>query len=156
MPLSKAKSNLSCMQSAMNILARREHSRAELKQKLLERDFAAAEIDTVIENLASRNLQSDKRFTEAYVIMRTNRGYGPLRIEAELRERGIGQELAQKFIEPHADKWFELASKAHRKKFGTGKGRNSKDFAQQAKEMRYLQYKGFGTEQIRKAIKGNY
>ena len=58
---------MECRKKAMDLLARREHSRLELERKLTSRDYEAEEINATIEQLVADNLQSDSRFSEAYV-----------------------------------------------------------------------------------------
>ena len=74
---------------AMNLLARREHSRAELKEKLLKREFEPDEVEATVASLADRNLISDERFAESFATGRIRRGQGPVRIRQELRQRGF-------------------------------------------------------------------
>jgi regulatory protein len=70
----------------MDLLARREHSAHELRQKLEKREFDRDEIELALEVLQQNNLQSDARFTESYVNHRTNAGLGPIKIAHELLE----------------------------------------------------------------------
>ncbi|WP_251366014.1 hypothetical protein [Coxiella-like endosymbiont of Rhipicephalus sanguineus] len=49
------------------LLARREHSQLELKQKLLNKGYKLSEVETLIISLAVEGLQSDERYTEVYV-----------------------------------------------------------------------------------------
>ncbi len=65
---------------AMDLLARRDHSEQELRRKLKSREYDADTIDEVLQELISDRLQSDERFTEAYVNHRFNAGVGPLKI----------------------------------------------------------------------------
>ena len=58
-------------------------------------DYSREEIDAAIKQLKEEGLQSDQRFTEAYIRMRARRGFGPQRIELELRERGIEDEMIE-------------------------------------------------------------
>ncbi|HEX5636173.1 MAG TPA: regulatory protein RecX, partial [Gammaproteobacteria bacterium] len=83
---------------ALGLLARREHSAVELKRKLQQKGYNSSDIDTELSQLQRDGSLSDRRFTEAYVNMRMNRGYGPMRILAELRDRGIPAELANEYL----------------------------------------------------------
>lgn len=127
-------------QTAITLLSYREHSRLELQHKLLSRSFDPQEIATVLDKLAEQNLQSDARFVEAYVHMRMNRGYGPLRISAELRERGINNILIQKYLQENAEQWQEIAERILVKKFGATPPQN---YAEKVRQIRFLQYRGF-------------
>lgn len=129
---------------AMDLLARREHSRAELQRKLVAKGFAIADIQTVIDELAGQNLQSDARFTESYIRSRMNSGFGPLKIQYELRTKGINTE-----INSNDEIWFQIAKAAWQKKFNNNV---AKDLQTQAKQIRFLQHKGFTNEQIKCAL----
>src|SRR5512139_3539827 len=84
--------------AAYTLLARREYGRQEMVNKLLGKGFEPSLVDSVVEQLVAERLLSDERFVETFVRSRSNRGYGPRRIEAELRERGISDELSDERI----------------------------------------------------------
>jgi len=76
---------VSAWSRALGLLARREYSRAELRQRLRSRGHDEDEIDTALARLVELDLQSDARWQEALTRRRQAQGYGPLRIRAELR-----------------------------------------------------------------------
>lgn len=76
---------MSAWSRAVGLLARREYSRAELRQRLRSRGHDEDEIDTTLARLVELDLQSDARWTETLTRRRQAQGYGPLRIRAELR-----------------------------------------------------------------------
>ena len=80
-------------ESAFRMLARREHSRVELRSKLSARGFAEELIETLLESLQDERAQSDQRFAESLLSSRLRAGYGPLRIRMELKEKGVDSEL---------------------------------------------------------------
>lgn len=136
--------------SAVRLLARREHSVHELRQKLRHKGFAAEPVEACLEALQAERLLSDARFAEAYVRMRAGRGYGPVRIRLELDERGVNSELgAQALAEAEAD-WEALAGQARRKRFGAAL---PQDFKERARQARFLQYRGFTAEQVRGVLR---
>ncbi|MGZ9215147.1 MAG: hypothetical protein ACXW53_24920 [Candidatus Binatia bacterium] len=61
---SRARGALSLRGRALRFLARREHSRAELRRKLLTEDVDAAALDSLLDDLESKKLLSDSRFAE--------------------------------------------------------------------------------------------
>lgn len=134
---------------ALNLLALREHSKFELQQKLCKRGFAEASVAAVIQDLAEKGLQSDDRFVEGYVVMRQKRGFGPRRIQMELTERGIDKEQGEDFLKSNDASWLEVAQETRVKKFGEKAPRDSRAWLQQ---MRYLYYKGFTGDQIKKVF----
>ena len=135
---------------AMDLLARREHTRKELVHKLTIRDFPEDVIEMVVEHLSEENLQSDDRFTEAFVNMRRKKGQGPVRILNDLQERGVSQILQEDYVDSRDTIWAETITQVRHKKFG---GSLPKDFPERAKQMRFLQYRGFTSEQIRHELK---
>ncbi|MAZ86112.1 MAG: recombination regulator RecX [Cellvibrionaceae bacterium] len=133
----------------MGLLARREHSQLELRQKLLKRfSDDGGLIDRIIVGLAEEALQSDERFSEAYVRMRYGKGYGPRRILAELRQKGIDDELSAAVVRDGSCDWYESARIALDKKFSGG----SLVSADRAKIYRFLTYRGFFHDHIQYAI----
>jgi regulatory protein len=133
------------MHRAMDLLARREHSRFELERKLRQKGFAEEEIPGTLDALVRQGLLSDQRFAEQYCRMRCNRGYGPRRIQLELQERGVSAELvAQTMAEMSKQSWVEMAKAAWKKKFS---GKLPADYKAWATQRRFLQYRGFTDEQ---------
>ena len=136
---------------AMNCLARREHSVEELRRKLAARDFESAEIEATLADLRQDGLLSDSRFAEAFVRARSSRGQGPIKLQAELKGRGLGRELIAAALDPLD--WGGIAAAAREKKFGP---EIPVEFAARARQARFLQYRGFGSEHIRRALAGDW
>ncbi|WP_455212713.1 regulatory protein RecX [Kaarinaea lacus] len=130
---------------AMDLLARREHSVAELRRKLLAKGYAQIEVDEQLLKLEQENLLSDQRFTESYVNFRSKKGFGPLRIEQELKERGIGNALLEEYLD-NKDYWRNIAKEVREKRFGTSMPQDYKD---KVRQLRFLQYRGFSQDQLR-------
>jgi len=131
--------------TAVGLLARREHSRAELLQKLMARGFDITAVESLLDRLAAQRLQSDARFAEIYVRMRSGRGYGPQRIRAELRERGVAAELIDHELETLAGADVGRIDDIWRRKFA---GQLPQDFRERARQMRFLQQRGFSPADI--------
>ncbi len=148
-PDAPASGKVSPRNLAMNWLARREHSLAELREKLAAREFAPEIIAVTVEKLASEGLVSDERFAEAFVAARIRKGQGPVRIRAELKKRGVGAELVQLHVYDAGHDWVALARDVRRKKFGDPL---PADFKEKARQMRFLEYRGFFSEQIQAAV----
>lgn len=135
---------------AMDLLAQREHSTAELRRKLTDRGCDSALVEDVLAGLARDGLLSDRRFAEEYINYRAQKGFGPVRIRAELHERGIDSELIEELLDPQDQRWWQLAQAAHRKRFGEAPPR---DIRERAKQARFLQQRGFTAEQIRRVLR---
>lgn len=134
--------------AAIGLLARREHSTKELRHKLLTKGHEPEDVEQCLAELKAEGLLSDERFAEAYARMRSERGYGPQRIRAELAERGVDESLITLGLEAVERDWFELAAEVRLKRFGPGV---PADFKERARQMRFLQYRGFEHSQIRSA-----
>ena len=130
---------------AMDYLARREHGRVELRKKLIKFGFDADISDDAIERLVDDGLQSDQRFTEAFIQSRINQGKGPTRIRADLSQRGVSDSVIEDGLYEAAQDWRALARDVRVKKFGA---QQPKDFKEKARQMRFLQYRGFEHDQI--------
>lgn len=102
----------------MNLLARREYSEFELRNKMQEKNFSDTEIDQVIQHCQQKNWQSDKRFAENYLRFRAQKGYGVNRIRQELKHlKGIQSEVIDEvFMETETD-WSDIALSVLSKKF---------------------------------------
>ena len=135
--------------AAVGFLARREHSRAELTRKLAARGAPPDIVETVLDDLVRRKLQSDARFAESLVASRAGRGQGPARIRRELAEHGIDPVVADEALEACGEDWRALAREVRRRKFGSGM---PGEWKERARQMRFLEYRGFTGEQIRAAL----
>jgi regulatory protein len=143
---------------ALDLLARREHSVVELQRKLLaywqkkNQDDVAQTAAEVLAKLQSEGLVSDERFTEAFVRYRKNNGYGPLRIQAELRERGVSDKIQASYLDFGDPQWLERTVQVRCKRFGA---ELPKDYKERARQARFLQYRGFTSGQSRQVLGGD-
>jgi regulatory protein len=135
--------------AAVRLLSRREHSTEELKRKLIARGYPEGSIATVLDKLGKKKWVSDERFAANYVHHHARRGQGPVRIRAQLRQQGITDAQIQQEIGGEED-WNGLAAEVRRRKFGAELPRSA---AERAKQARFLQYRGFNSDQIRAALK---
>ena len=135
-------------EKAIRLLARREYSARELATKL-GTQFDPELVDQILASLAEQGLQSDQRFADGLVRGRINQGHGPIRIQAELKQKGIEPSLIQHVMESNAVDWFEQALSTYQRRFGT---HHATDMKVRAKQMRFLQYRGFSMDQIRFAL----
>jgi len=136
---------------ALRLLVRREHSQRELRFKLERREYDAAVIEAVLAQLLDEGYLSDARFAEVFVRSRHERGVGPLRIRAELRERGVDDPLVEAAFRELGADWFAAACRQRDKRFGASP---PQDFRERVRQMRFLQQRGFSGEQARAAVGG--
>ncbi len=134
----------------MDLLSRREHAAAELRRKLIEKGFDELFVDEALAGLAADGLLSDARYAESYVRSRMNRGFGPVRIREELRQRGVANELIGDCLAFQDQRWIETARSARQKRFGS---ELPSEMKARAKQLKFLQYRGFTSDQIKHIFK---
>src|SRR5688572_5918917 len=76
---------------AMRFLARREHSREELRRKLAPKAAEGEDIEALLDDLAQRGWLSDARFAEHTARAKARR-FGPIKLAHYLKSRGVGEE----------------------------------------------------------------
>ncbi|WP_455206302.1 regulatory protein RecX [Kaarinaea lacus] len=135
--------------AAMRLLTRREHSSQELKQKLQRKGFDASLVEKISDDLRKEGLLSDARFAESYMRSRCNKGYGPVRIQLELKQRGVGEEIIAATIIDDDSEWFELARRVREKRFGNALPGSA---TERMKQQRFLQYRGFNQQHLKYAL----
>ncbi len=139
--------------TAMDYLARREHSALELQRKLLHRfpDASSALISEVLVQLRRDHLQSDERFAECWVRYRQSRGFGYLHILTDLKERGIASEVVDRYLYLDDDNWTAMAKSLISKRLAADE---KIEFGSKTHRrlMRFLQSRGFGGREIQRAV----
>jgi len=140
----------SLLARALGYLARREHSRAELRRKLAPHAESADEADRLLDELEARKLLSDRRFTEVLARSRGER-FGAARVRQELRARGVADPLAREAAGDLARTELQRAREVWRKKFGTPPA----DAAERSRQMRFLAQRGFDADVVRRVVGGH-
>lgn len=137
--------------AAVRLLAQREHSRHELLVKLRRRLGPEDLLQQVLNDLEQRGLLSDARFAESYVAMRIRKGYGPLRIRAELGQRGLDEALIEVNLDLGPEQWRSRLAAVAVQRFGETVPTSR---AEQARHARFLEYRGFPESLIRDHLWG--
>ena len=136
---------------AYRLLGRREYSVFELGQRLRQKWSAVDNIDSLsdelIEALVEENLVSDERFTESFVRSRLQRHQGPLKIKAQLRNKGIADALISSELANYSEQWTELAREWLQRQHP-----GPLDFDGRKKYYRRLASRGFTHEQAMQAM----
>ncbi len=135
--------------TAMNLLARRDYSVQELRQKLSLKSPNIDLIEQVIQRLVDEGLQSDDRFAEAFTKMRLRQGKGSAIVAFELKQRGISSKLINTYVKSSDDHWQESLSQLINRRF---LGQLADNPQEKAKQLRFLQSRGFTLDQIRQAM----
>lgn len=126
-------------------MARRDYSALELRQKLLGKGYDEALVLPILDEFKTSRLIDDKRFAEQYCYWRRQKGFGPRRIQYELKSRGIPGEIIAELIKITDNAWVEKAKEVWQKHF---KKATQPDSKMHAKQIRFLLYRGFTQEQI--------
>ncbi|QSP94282.1 regulatory protein RecX [Marinobacter salinisoli] len=146
-PLHKARS------VALRLLARREHSRMELTMKLRQRRIDREVIDRVLDEYEQKGWLDDTRFADVYARQRMDLGYGPLRILAELQQRGV--DVAPDCLEQVSEQaWRERAVSLRDKRFGLDDLRE--DWNEKMRQARFLTRRGFSVAQVEWALEARH
>ena len=141
--------------AAMDTLARREHSRAELSQKLARKyPELEAHIPSVLDQLEGDALLSDERFTEAYTRYRRNRGVGPLLIRQELAGKGVASALISAWVDEADHQWQDSLHTVIARK-ARGVELNTLDARARQKLFRFCLSRGFSSAQISRALRSD-
>lgn len=132
---------------AFAVLTRKEYSKKDLIEKLALYAENREEVLILVDELSRENYQSDQRVAEMVVRSQIRKGKGPNRIKLALRAKSIDKELAQNDM--NEIDWYDEAYQLKVKKYGV---EVSKDPKIKAKQIRFLQYRGFEMDAIMKAI----
>ncbi len=133
---------------ALRLLARREHSRAELARKLGQAGFAVENIAPMLDEFEAKNWLSDRRFAESYVADHRART-GSVKLAYDLRQRGVPDSIVEAVLSDYRDSELERAREVWQKKFGTPPA----DAAEKAKQIRFMLSRGFAQEIIQKTLR---
>ncbi|GAM77654.1 regulatory protein recX [Vibrio ishigakensis] len=145
----KTANQWSAKEAALNLLSRRDHGRYELGQKLLNKGYELSDIDEAISFCVEHHYLDDFRFAKSQVRQHVAKGHGERRIRQELNIKKVSDQVVEEALEAEPQDWFELAKETAFKKF---KGAEASDPKEYAKQVRFLQYRGFSFEQIKYAL----
>ncbi|MFK2890666.1 regulatory protein RecX [Dyella flagellata] len=141
-----AKSKPSAYGKALGLLARREHSRKELQQKLNRGGYARDEASDALDRLGEQHYQDDERFAETLIRNRSAQGYGPMRLRAELKSHGLSDARIRSLLDAAEIDWAESAAAQLRRRYGA---QGSADPAERARRAQFLLRRGFPAATVR-------
>ncbi|HBO24610.1 MAG TPA: regulatory protein RecX [Providencia sp.] len=149
--------DLELYQYALFLLSRRDYGRAELfarmKRRMYEKNDRIIDellIERVLAKLDEQHFLDDDRVVSLLMQSYVRKGYGPLRIKQELRQKGFIEALIETHLENVEVDWFEKAIEVRTKKFGDDL---PSDFKEKSKQVRYLQSRGFFGDMIYEQFK---
>ena len=139
---------LSVQGRAAKLLALREHTRTELARKLKFDVESDSELARLLDGLEARGYLSDRRFAEGLIDTKKNK-FGPIKLAHELRQRGVGEEIIEPLVRGLRQDELQVAKAVWIKKFGQA----PRDAKEKAKQIRFLQSRGFSLETIGKLLR---
>lgn len=132
---------------ALRLLARREHSRAELARKLAAHAPSAEALEQLLDALAARRQLSDERYAEERA-RQLARKYGAARIRLDLIAKGVPAETAARLSSASGAGDVERARAILARKYR----QPARSAAERARRMRFLQGRGFSHDIIRRLL----
>lgn len=131
--------------SALRWLARREYAVQEMQARLLASGFSEFLVDQTLSDLIEERYLSDERYVEMLLRTRIRSCFGPIRVYNEAAKYGL-EDIMQRQVEESAIDWREIATSAHNKRY---RGARPRDYNGWCKQARFLQSRGFNTDQVR-------
>jgi regulatory protein len=136
----------SAYDKALGLLARREHSRRELKLKLRQKGYEGEEAGAALDRLGEQHYQDDDRFAGMLVRSRVSQGYGPMRVRAELKSHGLSDAKIRAVMSEAEVDWNASALAQLRRRFGAG---SAPDREERARRAQFLLRRGFPAATVR-------
>lgn len=146
---SKSQPLRSIKEVTMQLLSRRDHGQYELTQKLLLRGYAEEEICHVVQFCIEYGYLDELRYARSQIRQHLYRGHGKRRIVQELTQKRVIATIIEQALAEESPDWFEFAKLTAQKKF---KGIKAVDSKAYAKQIRFMQYRGYTFEQIDYAL----
>lgn len=140
--------------AAYRYLAVRPRSRAEVRERLQDRGFSPAVIDSVMAHLSRLGYINDEEFAGLWIESRVKvRSFGKRRLRQELRDKGVEGELIGLAIERHLppEREAEAAKKAAESKLRSLRGLERE--IRRRRLAGFLERKGFSFEVIREIMR---
>lgn len=135
---------------ARRLLAAREHSRLELRRKLQQRGHPEDAIEQALDRLEAEGALDEARLVEEYIDERAAKGFGPLRIRAELREKGLTDALIDPALDQVKEDWSAYMAEVYDRRFGSAPPPDHDEYARRG---RFLEQRGFPVEMIRRFLR---
>lgn len=146
-PDDPAKPKRSAYDKALGLLARREHSRKELKTKLRQGGYEGEETTDAIDRLGEQHYQDDDRFAEVLLRSRISQGYGPMRLRVELKSHGLADARIRELMDEAEVDWDTSAAAQLRRRYG---GAGTSDPAERNRRAQFLLRRGFAAATVRR------
>ncbi|GAA0259942.1 regulatory protein RecX [Rhodanobacter caeni] len=147
-PADPAKPKRSAYDKALGLLARREHSRKELKTKLRQGGYEGEETADALDRLGAQHYQDDDRFAKVLLRSRIAQGYGPMRLRVELKSHGLADARIRELMDQAEVDWDASAAAQLRRRYGAA---GTADPAERNRRAQFLLRRGFAAATVRRA-----
>jgi regulatory protein len=138
------------LHTVLALLARRDHSKQEIRTKLARRFPDDPNIESIIEQCEAMGYINETRFIEHRVRYLISQGKGPRFIQNDLKQKGITNEMIAKHLTIIDNSWLNVAKRSLMRRFQNQAPCNFKEYARQA---RFLQQRGFTEQQIKTLLR---
>ena len=135
---------------ALRLLARREHSREELRRKLVPHLAESDDVESLLEDFTQRGWLSDARFAEQSIRAKARR-FGPLKVAQHLRERGVDEEAIAAGFHAAGQEGIASIESVWKSRFRALPA----DDRERARHIRFLQGRGFALDHILKFLRSS-
>lgn len=119
-------------------------------KEILSKEELNEQIESVIQYCYEYHWLDDKKFADSFIRIRSSKGYGPQRIQAELQQKGVNKDIIYSALADCEIDWVELAHKLVIKQFNN---QHFSDWKSKSKAYNYLVYRGFYPDDISEALK---
>jgi regulatory protein len=136
------------MSAAVTLLARRDFCSSELAARLSSQGFDRQVVGSAVEELRNRHYLDDARYARQFVTLHAERGHGPVRIRHDMAALGLNEEQIDSALAERTD-WATRAQTLRARRFGA---EPPDDWAEKARQARFLKYRGFSSDDIRSAL----
>lgn len=148
-PSCRPGATLSLKARALKYLAMREHSRIELRRKLGPHAESVEQVEALLDECEAKGWLSAERFAASMVHRKAAR-YGTLRLQAELAQHRLPDEVSRTAVQALRDTEFERAHALWLKRYGE----IPESPQDRARQSRFLAARGFASEVIRRVLRG--
>lgn len=142
--------NVNAKQAALDYLAYKPRTEQEVRRKLRKKDVPSFVVEDVVARLYELDYLDDESYAHDYAHNRfSSKGYGPIRIRRELKERGIDRSLAEAAVdELFAEEDATAAAREHAEKRWSRVAGEDDPRRRKQKMYRYLRRRGFTSDTI--------
>lgn len=134
---------------AITLLAKKDYSSGRMNRLLRKLTEKEEYVDRVVRHLSENHYLNDAQLIINLINQHIKKLHGPKRIKQEIRKKDLPQELIEQKIEESGIDWYSMAKEARIRKFSETQPIEQK---KKAKQIRYLQYKGFSMNMIFEAF----